>query len=44
MEAGLDAAECFDIVMQFEDPGGSSLVRDGKFFRYNGQLKKTETA
>ena len=44
LDAGLDAAKCFDIVMQVEDRGGSNLVRAGKYFRYTGQLKKSEKA
>ena len=44
LDAGLDAAKCFDIAMQVEDRGGSNLVRAGKFFRYTRQLKKSEKA
>ena len=44
LDAGLDAAKCFDIAMQVEDRRGSNMVRAGKFFRYTGQLKKSEKA
>ncbi|KAK7099926.1 hypothetical protein V1264_022955 [Littorina saxatilis] len=43
-EAGLDAAKCFDIVMEVEDTGGSMLVRAGKYYRMHGKLFKSERA
>ncbi|KAK7099927.1 uncharacterized protein [Littorina saxatilis] len=43
-EAGLDAAKCFDIVMEVEDAGGSLLVRAGKYYRMHGKLFKSERA
>ena len=44
LDAGFDAAKCFDIVMRSEDARGPSLVRAGKYFRYSGQLEKSEEA
>lgn len=42
--AGLDdAAACFDMVIQMEGTGRVNLWRAGKFFRYSGDLKKSET-
>lgn len=38
-----DASACFDMVIQREGTGRVNLWRVGKFFRYSGDLKKSET-
>ena len=37
-----DASACFDMVIQREGTGRVNLWRVGKFFRYSGDLKKSE--
>ena len=42
-DAGLgDATTCFDAVIEMEGTGAMNLWRAGKFFRYKGDLEKSE--